>query len=153
FQTGQANLKRKSEGGWAGRAYKELSEIWTAHQFAREFDGFDDLRIGRTAAKVAGEIVRDFVVTRIGDLLKQLMSHENKAGRAETALEGARIDEGLLHRRKLTSGIEMLDGGDALSINLDSEIEAARHSRAVDKNRTAAAKPLTAAFTRAKQPL
>src|SRR4029077_724575 len=58
----------------------------------------DDLRIGGAATEIAGEIVLDLVVVRIGMAVEQLLGHQDEAGRAEAALERTLLDEGLLHR-------------------------------------------------------
>src|SRR5258706_6178866 len=66
-------------------------------QFRREMHRLDDFRVGRTAAQIAGEVVPYVVVAGIGSLHKELVSHQDEARRAETALEGSRLDEGLLN--------------------------------------------------------
>src|SRR5215475_529321 len=64
----------------------------------RALHRLDDLRIGGAAAEIAGEIVLDLVVVRIGMAVEQLLGHQDEPGRAEAALERALLDEGLLDR-------------------------------------------------------
>ena len=71
-----------------------------------------DFRIGCAAAEIASKIVHDLLVGRIGVLVKQLRRHHDEARRAVTALEGGRLDEGLLHGAELPKGVEALDGDD-----------------------------------------
>src|SRR6266849_9584241 len=98
----------------------------------------DDLRIGGAAAQVAGEIVLDLLVVRIGMAVEQLLRHQHEAGRAEAALEGALLDEGLLHRIELSARVEMLDGRHLGAVDEGGEIETARHRGAVDDDGAAA---------------
>src|SRR3990172_5887953 len=53
---------------------------------------FDDLGIRRTATEIAGEVVPDLFVARIGFLVEELAGHKHEAGRAEAALESAALD-------------------------------------------------------------
>src|SRR5258705_12329656 len=59
--------------------------------------GFDDFGIGGAAAEIAGEIVADVVFAWLRIGLQKLVRHQHEARRAEAALEGAAVDEGLLH--------------------------------------------------------
>src|SRR5215471_6610265 len=76
------------------------------------------------------------------------MRHQHKARRTEAALEGAAFDKGLLHRGKRTVRVEALDGRNAFAVGANREIETAGNGAPIDENRTAAAKPLAAAFAR-----
>src|ERR1700722_11283385 len=107
--------------------------------FGRHLHRLNDLRIGRTATEVAGQIVADVIVARIWMLFEQLMRHENEPGGTVAALEGPGVDEGLLHRRQLPVGVERFDRGDALAVDPNGEIEATRDRLAVNQNRATAA--------------
>src|SRR5439155_508004 len=114
----------------------------------RELHGLDDLRVGRAAAQVAGKIVPDGVVVRLGVLLEQLARHEDEPRRAEAALQAAAFDERFLHRVEPAAG---LDGRYFAALGERSEIQAAGHGVAIDEDRAAAAQALPAAFARAEE--
>ena len=61
----------------------------------------ENFRIGGAAAQIAGEIMPDVVVARVGMRVEQLVRHQDETGRAESALECAGLDEGFLHRIEL----------------------------------------------------
>src|SRR6266550_6705243 len=92
------------------------------------------------------------VLTGIGIVRQELMGHQHETGRAEAALEGARLYEGLLDRRQ-PARIQMLDRGYAFSVHAHREIKATRHRHVIDQNGAAAAQPLAAALARAEQSL
>ena len=79
-----------------------------AHIASRALHGLDDFRIGTAATEIAGEIVADFTLVGIRMLLEELTGHQHEAGRAEAALEGATVDEGLLNRIERTARRKML---------------------------------------------
>ena len=56
--------------------------------------------IGAAAAGIAGEVVRDLVLAGVGIAVQGAGCHQHEAGRAEAALRGAAIGEGLLHGRR-----------------------------------------------------
>src|SRR5437763_8492347 len=64
-----------------------------AHVARGQLHGRDDLRIGRAAAEIAGEIMPDLVLVGFRMLRDQLARHQDKAGRAEAALERPAFDE------------------------------------------------------------
>src|SRR6516225_8503711 len=109
----------------------------------------DDFRVGGAAAQIAGEIIADAIIVGIGIFVEQLLDHQYEAGGAETALEGAVLDEGLLDRIEIAVPVEGFDGLDPGAVGEGGEIEAARHRAAVDDDGATAAQPLTAAFPRA----
>src|SRR3954467_6929005 len=81
-------------------------------------------------------------------LVEELASHQDEARRAETALEGAALDERLLH------GIQFLvvfDRNDFPALRQAGQIEASGARRAVDEQGAAAAQALPAALARAMQ--
>src|SRR3954454_4288233 len=93
----------------------------------------------------------DLVVGRIGILLEQLRHHHDEARRAVAALEGARFDEGLLHRAQLVAGVEALDRRYLGAVDELREIETAGYGFAVDHDSAAAAQALAAGFPRPGQ--
>src|SRR5580704_2546674 len=122
-----------------------------AHVARGELHGLDDFRIGGAAAEVAGQIVADGVVVRVGMVGDELARHQDEAGRAEAALEGAAFDEGLLDRVEGAAGIQMLDGHHLGAVRKRSKKQAARHRDAIDQDGAAAAQALGAALTRPEQ--
>jgi hypothetical protein len=56
--------------------------------------------------------VHDLLVGWVGMLVKQLRDHHDETRRAVAALEGGRLDEGLLHRAEFPKDVEALDGDD-----------------------------------------
>src|SRR5215469_9179399 len=91
----------------------------------------------------------DLVIIRIGMIVEQLSNHQDKAGSTESALECARLDEGLLHGVELAVGIKTLDRCDLGTVDERCEIKATRHRPTVDDHRTTTTQALTAAFARA----
>src|SRR5215471_6378053 len=118
-----------------------------------DFHCVDDLRIGGAAAEIAREIVPDLILVRIGMGIEQLRCHQQESRRAIAALEGARLDEGLLHRtERLRLRIrERLDGAHLGAVDEGGEVEAAGDGRAVDQHGAAAAHALPAALARAHE--
>src|SRR5262245_13262654 len=118
-----------------------------------DFHRVDDLGIGGAAAEIAREIVPDLIFVRIGMGIEQLRCHQQESRRAIAALEGARLDEGLLHRtERLRLRIrERLDGAHLGAVDKGGEVEAAGDGRAVDQHGAAAAHALPAALARAHQ--
>src|SRR3989449_4997166 len=90
----------------------------------------------------------DGVVVGLGVVLEQLAGHQDKAGRAEAALQAAAFDERFLHRVEAAAS---LDGRYFAALGERSEIQAAGHGAAVDEHRAAAAEALPAAFARAEE--
>ena len=85
-------------------------------------------------------------------LVEQLLRHQDEAGRAKAALEGAGLDEGLLHRIEL---VRRRRGASTVVTSApstkDREVEAAGHRLAVHQHGAAAAQALPAALARAEQ--
>src|SRR5687767_3824770 len=81
-------------------------------------------------------------------LVEELARHEHKARRAEAALEGRALDEGFLHRIKLSA---FFDRPHFSALGELREIQAARYRGAVDEHGAAPAQPLAAALARAEQ--
>src|SRR2546423_6475950 len=119
----------------------------------RELHRGDDLGIGGAAAEVAREIVPDLILVGIGMRLKELRGHQHESRRAIAALEGAGLDECLLHgAQRLRARIgERLDGVHLGAVDEGREVEAAGDGLAVHQDGAAAAHALPAAFARAHQ--
>ena len=81
----------------------------------------------------------DFGVRRRGVHFKKRGGCENEPRRAEAALDGAVIDEGLLHARQLTRLPDALDRTHAAAVYVDSKQSAAAGREPVDKHRASAA--------------
>src|SRR5438067_1415217 len=90
-----------------------------------KFYRIDDLRIGATAAEIAGQVMPDLIVVRVRMRLEQLACHEHEPRRAEPALERAAFEKGLLNGSELSVGPEMLDRHHLGVVNERGEHEAA----------------------------
>src|SRR5205807_652104 len=99
--------------------------------------------------KIAGQIMPDRLLVGIGIFLEQLLGHQDETGSAEAALEGAGLDESLLHGTELPVAGEMLDRRHLGAIHEGREVETTRHRAAVDQHGAAAAQALAAALARA----
>src|SRR5262245_14370715 len=145
--TNGASRQRMQGGGTCSRGARTFA-------LARgELHRVDDLRIGAAAAEIARKVVPDLIIIRIGMRIEQLGGHQQEARRAVAALEGAGLDEGLLHRTEpLRARIhERLDGTHLGALDEGRQIEAAGDGRAVHQHGAAAAHALPAAFARAHQ--
>src|SRR5262249_59381200 len=88
-----------------------------------------------------------------GGGMGRLLGKQRKPGGEMAAREGARLDEGLLHRtERLRARVsERLDSAHLAAVDEGGEIEAAGDGRAVDQHGAAAAHALPAALARAHQ--
>src|ERR1017187_1642809 len=111
-----------------------------------EFHRTDDFRICRAAAQVAGQIMTYLVVTGIGVFIQQLLHHHDEAGRAEAALEGARLDKGFLNRIEFLARCQSFDGFHPSAVGQHCKKKAAGHGLSVHIDGAATAKSLPAAF-------
>src|SRR5262249_26624234 len=116
-----------------------------------DFYCVDDLGIGGAATEIAGEIMPDLVVVGVGIAVEQLRRHQYEARGAVAALEGAGLDEGLLHRAQDIPAREMLDRPHLGAVDEGREIKAAGDGGAVDQHGAAAAHALAATLARAHQ--
>lgn len=116
-----------------------------------ELNGVDDLRICRTSTKIAGQIMADVVVARIGIGIQKLLRHHNESRRAESALKGARLDKGLLYGMELVLRPESLDCFYRGAVEKPREGETTRNGLRVHVDCAASAEPLAAAFPRAPE--
>src|SRR2546423_14671397 len=90
----------------------------------------------------------DVVLRRVRILVEKLPRHQDEARRAEAALEGGALDECFLHRVELARA---LYGLYMCALGERREVQTARHRRAVDEHRAAAAEALPAALARPVQ--
>src|SRR5215831_19309607 len=148
-QAGEGTQEPKSRCSW----------LWpssgsNAFALARcDLDRVDDLGIGGAAAEIAGQIVPDLLLVRIGMGVEQLCRHQHEARRAVSALEGAGLDEGLLHGAEIERLRirERLDRPHLGAVDERGQVEAAGNGRAVHQHGAAAAQSLAAALARAHQ--
>src|SRR5262249_18712783 len=85
-------------------------------------------------------------------LVQQLARHQNESGRAEAALERARLDEGLLDRIELLAVREPLDRLEARAVGEHGKKQTAGDGAAVEDDGAATAQPLGAALARPAEP-
>ena len=86
-----------------------------------------------------------------GLALEQVGHGDDEPGRAEAALDGAGLDERLLHRVQAAVAGEALDRDDLVTVGLGGEDEARAHELAVEHDRARAALALLAGVLRAGQ--
>ena len=118
----------------------------------RQPDGVEDLLIAGAAAEVARERLADLVVARIRAAGEQVRRRDDEPRRAEAALDGARLDEGLLHAVQAAALGQALDGDHLVAVGLGGEHEAGADEPAVEEHRARSALPLLAGVLRAGQP-
>src|SRR5262249_55638001 len=94
----------------------------------------------------------DVVLARRRILVQQLARHQNEAGRAEAALERARLDEGLLDRIELLAIREAFDRLEARAVGEHGKKQTTGDGAAVEDDGAAAPQPLGAALARAAEP-
>src|SRR5437016_2807125 len=111
---------------------------------ARLRDRARDPVIAGAAAQVRHLPVRDLGIARVGLGAKQSVRGHELPGRADTALEAALLDEGLLQRRR-----EAFHRADRRAVDLCREQEARGHRRVVDLHGAETADPDGAAVLRA----
>src|SRR5438477_5649738 len=111
---------------------------------ARFRDRARDPVIAGAAAQVPHLPVRDLGIARVGLRAKQSVRSHELPGRADTALEAALLDEGLLQRRG-----EALHRADRRAVDLCREQEARRHRRVIDLHGAETADPYRAGVLRA----
>ena len=74
-------------------------------------DGGDDRHVAGAAADIAVHVMDDLFASRIGDLIQQRFGRHDHARRAEAALKGELVDEGLLDRMERAIGFfQTFDG-------------------------------------------
>lgn len=110
------------------------------------FNGVHNGDIAGAAAKIASDGFFDLLTRWIRILLEQRIGAHEHAGRAETALHSAVIDEAALEYRADLGFAESLDGHDVRVLHLAGGNETARDRNSVDHNGTCAAFADAAAF-------
>src|SRR5882672_4121287 len=114
-----------------------------------ELHRLDDFGIRRAAAEIPGQVMAYLVFAGIRMLVQELPRHQHEPGGAEAALEGARLDERLLHRIQLAAAFNSLY---VRAFGERREVQAPGHRGALDQHGAAAAEPLPAALARAVEP-
>ena len=117
-------------------------------------DGLEDAAVAGAAAEVAGQRLPDLELVGVGLPLEQVVDGDDEAGRAEPALHGAGVDQGLLHvgeQLAVAGRAEALDGGDLAADGAGGQLEAGAHQLAVDEHRARAALALLAGVLGAGQ--
>src|SRR5262245_51377334 len=108
------------------------------------------MRIGATAAQIAGHVFADLGIGACMTFLDAGDCRHDLARRAVAALEGILSGKGGLHRVQLgTLRRQTFDSRDRTSLNLCSEREAGENALAADMDRTGSALPLVATLLRA----
>jgi hypothetical protein len=107
-------------------------------------DRAHDRRVARAATDVAADRLVDLVDGRVGVAGEQGLGRHDHAGRAEAALGGEPVEEGLLDVAELGPVGEPLDGRDVGAVDGGRGHEAGDHRRAVDQDRARAAGALRA---------
>src|SRR5258706_3682113 len=106
----------------------------------RLLDRAHDRDIAGAAADVAVHVMDDLLARRLGVLVQQRLGGEDHPGRAEAALEGELVDEGLLHRMERAVGLgQAFDRDHALAARLVGEQRARAHRQPVDQHGAGAA--------------
>src|SRR5262249_39968868 len=80
-----------------------------------------------------------------------LAGHQYETRRAEPALRGTALQEGLLHRTELAVGRKVLDRRHLFAVDEGRKIEATGDGAAIDQDCAAAAETLRATLARAEQ--
>ena len=111
----------------------------------------EDLGVAGAAAQVAGYRHTDFLFVRPGDAVEQVFQGQRHARRAETALDAAALDHGLLHRVQRPRLAQPLYSGDFPPFGLQRQHHAGVYRVTVQQHRATAAVPGAAAFFRAGQ--
>src|SRR5262245_44954908 len=100
----------------------------------------EDLHVARAAAKIPGQSVTDFAVTRIWNSFEQIHRSHNHSGRTDAALCAAMFDECLLHGVQLSlTRRKSFDSHDRRARDLCDRHETAVDDLSVDRHRARAA--------------
>src|SRR4051812_23700989 len=113
--------------------------------------GAHDLVVPGAAAQIAGQPVAGLFLGRVRVLVEQRLGRDDKARRAEAALQRRVFEEFLLHRMQLVAFGDALDRRDLAALGLDAEHQARAHDLAVGDDRAGAAIARAAAFLAAGQ--
>ncbi len=129
----------------------EGGSAWSCSSGRRLVDGVEDLLVPGAAAEVARQRLADLVVARIRDAAQEVGRGDDEAGRAEPALDRARIGERLLHGMEVAVLGEPFDGDDLVALRLRREDETRAHELSVEENRARSALALLARVLRPRQ--
>src|SRR5690606_15451667 len=110
--------------------------------------GIHDLLVARAPAQVARERLPDLRVGRVRVALQQVVGGDDQAGRAEAALHGPALQEGLLDGVQVLAGAEPFDGGDLPVDRLPRRDQARARRSAVEVDGAGAALALLAGVLR-----
>src|SRR5436309_3080989 len=105
----------------------------------RGFDGFENLKVARAAAQVAGDGLADLISRGVRILIQQSFRCHQNCRRAIAALRGSQIGKGILQRMKTSVFPEAFHGQDLLSAALERQYETGKNGLAVQKNGASAA--------------
>ena len=118
---------------------------------AADLDGLDDADVRPAAAQVAFHALDDLLPGGLGIAIQEAVGAEDHARRAESALEGIVLDEGLLKRMQVAVLGQSFDGDDLSSIGVSHRIETRSHGPVVHQDRAGPALGLAAAELGARQ--
>src|SRR6185503_16349636 len=105
-----------------------------------------DPPISRAPAKVPRQTYPDLLLGGIGVVSKERGRGDEHAGRAETALHAALLEERALERADLVLAGETFDGGHRSTLGLQGEVRARVHRLAVEQHHAGAALRVVASF-------
>src|SRR5664280_2341680 len=100
----------------------------------------EDARVGPAPAEVAAHGIPHVVLGRLRVLREERRAGDDHPRRAEAALEGIRVDEGLLERRHCLRAAEAFDRRDLPVVGVVNEGEAGIHRDAVQQHGARAAR-------------
>src|SRR3954447_14370144 len=109
------------------------------HRLGGALHGAHDVLVSGAAAEVALDALADLVLVRVGVVAEQVDRLHDHPRRAEAALQGVTLVEGLLDGVQLPVAGEALDGGDLAPVGLDGEHRARLHALPVQVDRAGAA--------------
>src|SRR6266550_1611479 len=115
----------------------------------RQSDRVEALRVPRAAAKVARQGLADLVLARVRAAREQVGGRDDEAGRAEAALNRARLGEGRLNRMQLAVLGQPLDRHELVTVRLGREDKAGADKPALEEHGAGAALALLARVLRA----
>src|SRR5690606_3762649 len=108
----------------------------------------DDGLIAGAAAQVAGQRVGDLLPARVGVVVEQRLGDHDHAGGAVAALDGVLLEEGLLQRVQLISGVQPFEGEHLAARHVFDRQQAGEERLAVNQNGAAPTAALLAARLR-----
>ena len=145
---------RRSARDVGGRSIVVTTSAPTARARRRDLlHRLDDPPVARAAADVAGQLPRGSRARSApASRSSRSWTATIRPGRAEAALHGAGVDEGLLHVGRRAGRRDALDRDDRLADGRRRQHEARAHERTVDEHAARPALALLARALRAHQP-